>query len=70
MQRYAKFFSTIPHLTEFYRIFPHPTLTYRILPIGVSFSARRAEKERMGCSKGADNGGRDGDDGGVEFRCC
>ena len=40
------FFSPVPHLTAF----------YRILPIGVPFSARRAEKERIRSGKGPDCG--------------
>ena len=58
-QRYAKFFSSVPHLTKSYHILPHPTASYCILPVGVSFSALRAEKEQITSGKGVDNSGGD-----------
>ena len=54
---YEKIASAVPHPTAFYRILLHPTASYRILPVGVSFSARRAEKERITSGKGLDNRG-------------
>ena len=57
MQKYSKYFFSLPHLTAFYRILPHLTAFYRILPIEGSFAVARTANDRLTNGKRSDECG-------------